>query len=123
MKAALNRIAAMLGYVPAPAKYAPSVIKVELEFEVDSSPVDAAISKLDRLADAARRAEAAIADVLMAQAGEFIDSVPLSDETQELILAEMRKQNTLLEVLAKQGDHAAEFITPATGAAASGLPG
>jgi hypothetical protein len=134
MKAALNRIAAMLGYVPAPAKYAPSVIKIKLDFEIDSAPVDAAISKLDRLADAARRAEAAIADVLMAQAGEFIDSVPLSDETQAQILAEMRKQNTLLEVLAKQGDitvtarsaTCADFcsvVRPATGAAASGLPG
>jgi hypothetical protein len=133
MKAALNRIAALLGYVPAPAKYAPCVIKMELDFEIDSSPVDAAITKLDRLSDAARRAESAIADVLMAQAGEFIDSLPISDETQALILAELRKQNTLLEVLAKQGDCAAwhkhcaaphdSATEPATGAAASGLPG
>lgn len=134
MKAALNRIAAMLGYVPAPAKLAPSVITMELDFEIDSSPVDAAISKLDRLADAARRAESAIGDVLMAQAGEFIDSVPLLDETQQLILAELRKQNTLLEVLAKQGDLSVaarrtscadlcSVVRPATGAAASGLPG
>lgn len=134
MKAAFNRIAAMLGYVPAPAKYSPCVIKMELDFEIDSSPVDAAITRLDRLSDAARRAKSAIADVLMAQAGEFIDSVPISDETQALILAEMRKQNTLLEVLAKHGDVAVaarstacadlcSVIRPATGAAASGLPG
>ena len=134
MKATLNRIAAMLGYVPAPAKYAPCVIKMELDFEIDSSPVDTAISKLDRLADAARRAESAIGDVLMAQAGGFIDSVPLPDETQDLILAELRKQNTLLEVLAKQGDitvaarstacaDLCSVVRPATGAAASGLPG
>ena len=134
MKAALNRIAAMLGYVPSPAKYAPCVIKMELYFEIDSSPVDAAISKLDGLTDAARRAESAIGDVLMAQAGEFIDSVPLSDETLDLILAELRKQNTLLEVLAKQGDinvaarstacaDLCSVVRPATGAAASGLPG
>jgi len=123
MKAALNRIAKLLGYVPAPAKLAPSVITMELNFEIDSAPLDAAIAKIDRLSDAARGAEAAINDALLAQEGEFVSSELMSDETQDLILAELRKQNTLLEVLAKQGDHAAEFITPATGAASSGLPG
>lgn len=123
MKAALNRIAAMLGYVPAPAKLAPSVITMELNFEIDSAPLDAAIAKIDRLSDAARGAEAAINDALLAQEGEFINAELVSDETQALILAELHKQNTLLEVLAKQGDYAAACITPATGAAASGLPG
>ena len=53
---------------------------------------------------------------------------------QLVILAELTKQNTLLEVLAKQGDitvaarstACADFcsvVRPATGAAASGLPG
>ena len=134
MKAALNRIAAMLGYVPAPAKLAPSVITMELNFEIDSAPLDAAIAKLDRLSDAARGAEAAINDALLAQEGEFVSSELVSDETQDLILAELRKQNTLLEVLAKQGDLSVaarrascadlcSVVRPATGAAASGLPG
>ena len=134
MKAALNRIAAMLGYVPAPAKYAPSVIKMELDFEVDSAPLDAAIAKIDQLSDAARRAESAINDALLAQEGEFVSSELVSDETLALILVEMRKQNTLLEVLAKQGDitvaarstacaDLCSVVRPATGAAASGLPG
>lgn len=133
MKAALNRIAAMLGYVPSPAKYAPCVIKMDLNFEIDSTPLDAAIAKLDRLSNAARGAEAAINEALLAQEGEFITSEFVSDETQPLILAEMRKQTTLLEVLAKQGDQSAKaqpfwsdfdiVIRPATGAAASGLPG
>jgi len=62
--------------------------------------------------------------VLQAQIGE-----PLT-----LVLAELRKQNTLLEVLAKQGDitvaarstscaDLCSVVRPATGAAASGLPG
>lgn len=47
----------------------------------------------------------------------------VADETPVMILAELRKQTRLLEVLAKQGDHAALRTAPATGAAASGLPG
>lgn len=123
MKAALNRIAALLGYVPAPAKLAASTIPLELKFQIDTAPLDAAIAKLDQVADAARRAEAAINETLLAQEGEFISAELVSDDTQALILAETRKQNTLLEVLAKQGDHAALRTAPATGAAASGLPG
>lgn len=134
MKAALKRIAAMLGYVPAPAKLAPSVITIELKYEIDGAPVDAAIGKLDQLADAARRAEAAINEALLAQEGEFICAELVADDTQSLILAELQKQTTLLEVLTKQGDRAAgargpvhgdlcHVIRPATGAAASGLPG
>ncbi|KQQ40430.1 hypothetical protein ASF61_06665 [Duganella sp. Leaf126] len=122
MKAALNRIAALLGYVPAPAKLAPSVITMELDFEIDSAPLDTAIAKLDQAAEAARRAEAAINDALMAQAGEFIESVLVADDSQAPILAELRRATTLLEVLAKQGDRASQ-VEPATGAAASGLPG
>lgn len=56
------------------------------------------------------------------------------DEPLTLILAELRKHTTLLEVLAKQGDLSVaarstacadlcSVIRPATGAAASGLPG
>lgn len=54
---------------------------------------------------------------------------------QEPVLTELRKQTTLLEVIAKQGDRAMRLgldfttgghvahIAPATGVAASGLPG
>lgn len=136
MKAALNRIAAMLGYVPAPAKLAPSVITMELNFEIDSAPLDAAITRLDQLSDAARRAEAAINEALLAQEGEFISAEQVSDETQDLILTELRKHTDLLsEIAASIAVQIARedtqnkalmsriSITPATGAAASGLPG
>ena len=134
MKAALNRIAAMLGYAPAPTKSASSTIPLELKFQIDTAPLDAAIAKLDQVADAARRAEAAINEALLAQEGEFISAELVSDDTQALMLAELRKQNTLLEVLAKQGDitvaarstacgDLCAVVRPATGAAASGLPG
>jgi len=134
MKAVLNRIAEMLGYVPAPGKSASSTIPLELKFQIDTAPLDAAIAKLDQVADAARGTEAAINEALLAQEGEFITSELVPDETQALILAEMRKQTTLLEVLAKQGDitvaarstacaDLCSVVRPATGAAASGLPG
>jgi hypothetical protein len=134
MKAALNRIAAMLGYVPAPAKYAATSIPLELKFEIDTAPLDAAIAKIDRLSEGARAAESAINDALLAQEGEFISAELVPDEFQPLILAELCKQTTLLEVLAKQGDitvaarstscaDLCSVVRPATGAAASGLPG
>lgn len=120
---ALDCLMSRLGYVPAPVKLAPSIIKMELDFEINSAPVDAAIAKLDQLGAAARTAEAAITDALVAQEGEFITAELVADETPGLILAELRKQTTLLEVLAKQGDRVAACAAPATGAAASGLPG
>lgn len=134
MKTYLNRIAAVLGYAPTPAKSTASTIPLELKFQIDTSPLDAAIAKLDQVADAARGAEAAINEALLAQEGEFITSELVPDETQALILAEMRKQTTLLEVLAKRGDITASarrtacadlcsVVRPATGASASGLPG
>ena len=134
MKAALNRIAAMLGYAPAPAKSAASTIPLELKFQIDTAPLDAAIAKLDQVADAARGAEAAINEALLAQEGEFISAELVADDTQALILDELRKLTTLAEVLAKQGDitvaarstscvDLCSVVRPATGAAASGLPG
>lgn len=55
---------------------------------------------------------------------EATSEIPVAaDGHLALILAELRKHTTLLEVLAKQGDHAALRTAPATGAAASGLPG
>lgn len=101
MKAALNRIAAMLGYVPAPAKLAASTIPLELKFQIDTAPLDAAIAKLDQVAEAARGAEAAINEALLAQEGEFISAELVADNTQALILDELRKLTTLAEVLAK----------------------
>ena len=101
MKAALNRIAAMLGYVP-------------------RAGVAADIGTLLALLGATQAPS---------PAAELV-----ADETSPLILAELRKQTTLLEVLAKQGDITVAarsnacadlccVIRPATGAAASGLPG
>lgn len=37
--------------------------------------------------------------------GEVVDVELVADETPAMILAELRKQTTLLEVLAKQSDH------------------
>jgi hypothetical protein len=123
MKRFIDRLMARLGYVPAPAKIAPSTITMELDFQIDSTPLDNAIAKLDQLSAAASRAEAAVTDALLAQEGEFVGAELVADESQALILAALQKHTTLLEVLAKQGDHAALRTTPATGAAASGLPG
>ena len=64
----------------------------------------------------------------------FLAAPSVIDDPLTLILAEMRKQTTLLEVLAKQGDitvsarstacaDLCSVVRPATGAAASGLPG
>jgi hypothetical protein len=134
MRAALNRIAAMLGFVPAPGESASSTIPLEIKFQIDTAPLDAAIAKLDQVADAARYAEAAINEALLAQEGEFINAELVTDNTQALILEAIQKQTTLLEVLAKQGDitvaarstayaDLCSVVRPATGAAASGLPG
>lgn len=103
-------------------------------FNLDSDSADpaavagAAATVLLAFAEAVR-GPASVADELVA--AELI-----ADETPALILAELRKQNTLLEVLAKQGDRALHvgmngtaFSTAlvaasvATGAGASGLPG
>ncbi|MYN42701.1 hypothetical protein GTP55_25485 [Duganella sp. FT109W] len=123
MKRFINRLVARLGYVPAPAKLAPSTITMELNFQIDSAPLDNAIAKLDQLSAAASRAEAAVTDALLAHEGEFIGAELVADESQALILTALQKQTTLLEVLAKQGDHAALRTAPTTGAAASGPPG
>ncbi len=56
-------------------------------------------------------------------AAELAVVEPHADSTTALILAELRKHTTLMEVLAKQGDHAALRTAPATGAATCGLPG
>jgi hypothetical protein len=123
MKRYINRLMARLGYVPAPAKLGPTTITMELNFQIDSAPLDNAIAKLNQLSAAASRAEAAVTGALLAQEGEFIGAELVADESQALILTALQKQTTLLEVLAKQGDHAALRTAPATGAAASGLPG
>lgn len=84
------------------------------------------------VADAAASVLVAFANLMRAPApvpyfsgGElkFATAVRVADETLVLTLAEQRKQTTLLEVLAKQGDRLANCTAPATGAAASGLPG
>ncbi|MYM34901.1 hypothetical protein GTP38_11175 [Duganella sp. FT94W] len=114
---------AKLGYVRAPAKLAPRTIDMALNFQVNSTPLDSAIAKLDQLSAAASRAESAITNALLAQEGEFISAELVADESQALILTALQKQATLLEVLAKQRDHAALRTEPVTGAAASGMPG
>ncbi|TFW15934.1 hypothetical protein [Duganella callida] len=44
----------------------------------------------------------------------------VGDETQALMLAELRKQTTLLEVIAKQGDQQIKFFAPASPADVDG---
>lgn len=107
MKAALNRIAALLGYVP-------------------RSEVVADIGALLALLGATQGPAAASA--------QFATTDLVADQTPGLIFAELCKHTTLLEVLAKQGDitvaarstacaDLCSVVRPATGAAASGLPG
>lgn len=105
-------------------------------FKLDADP-----SQPEAIADTAAALLIEIADVLRGPApvvGELASTELLADETMALILilTELRKHTTLLEVLAKQGDRALHVDinnTPygiaraaanvATGAAASGLPG
>lgn len=133
MKAALNRIAALLGYVPAPAKTAASVSTIKIDVEIDRTSLGAAHVEIKRLTKAALRART-IAGSIRLPATQFATTELRADESQALMLAEMRKQTTLLEVLAKQGDitvaarstacaDLCAVVRPATGATASGLPG
>jgi hypothetical protein len=90
-------------------------------FNLDTDNADPAV-----VAGAAATVLLAFADAVRGSApvvAEVTGVELVADETPALILAELRKQTTLLEVLAKQGDHAALRTAPATGAAASGLPG
>lgn len=103
-------------------------------FNLDSDSADPAA-----VAGAAATVLLAFADAVRGPApvaGELVAAELIADETPALILAELRKQTTLLEVLAKQGDQplrvgmdftaggpVAHAINVATGAAASGLPG
>ena len=133
MKTYLNRIAAMLGYVPTPGKTATRVSTIKIDVEIDRTSLDVAHVEIKRLTKAALRART-IAGSIRVPAAQFATAELRADDTQALMLAEMRKQNTLLEVLAKQGDitvaarstactDLCSVIRPATGAAASGLPG
>ncbi|MRW82929.1 hypothetical protein GJ698_02340 [Pseudoduganella sp. FT26W] len=89
-------------------------------FNLDADNADPAA-----VASAAATVLLAFADAVRGPApvvGEMASVELVADETPTLILAELRKQNTLLEVLAKQGDRFALCAAPATGAAACGLP-
>lgn len=90
-------------------------------FNLDTDNADPAV-----VAGAAATVLLAFADAVRGPAlvvDEIAGVALTADETPALILAELRKQNTLLEVLAKQGDRFALCVAPATSAAASGLPG
>jgi hypothetical protein len=97
----------LLGYVPRPAKYADSLLS--LKIDIDSTSVDSALAKVERLSAAAEKAEVAVlhAGIIAPPAAQFATAELVTDESQPLILAELRKHTTLLEVLAKQGDIAA----------------
>lgn len=120
----LDAFMAKLGCVRVPAKLAPSTINMKLNFEIDSTPLDSAIAKLDQLSAAASRAEAAINDALLAQEGEFINSESVSNPFNDKLGCEIRAlteemRRARREYAATHGAGAA----PATGTAASGLPG
>lgn len=133
MKTYLNRIASMLGYVPVPGNTAASVSAINIDVEIDRTSLDAAHVEIKRLTKAALRART-IAGSIRVPTAQFATAELRADDTQALMLAEMRKQTMLLEVLAKQGDitvaarstacaDLCSVVRPATGAAASGLPG
>lgn len=133
MKALLNNLMSWVGYVP---RSKIDVGSLEFNISVNSASMDAAIEKLGHMQAAAVAAEkviggldAALLPIVKQFAADFG-----ADDTRSLLLAELRKQTTLLEVLAKQGDRAAKPVAislwtdfdtghPATGASASGLPG
>lgn len=135
---ALDRFMSALGYVPR-SSIAASAGALQLEISVDSTSVDAALVKVAQLRDAAEAAEAAANSA--GATAQFATAELVADETPGLILAELRKQTTLLEVLAKQGEEnrrerdtspltfscigsgGFDVFTPDTGAGASGLPG
>ncbi len=106
MKAALNSFMSWVGYVP------------RAEAAADIGTILALLGAMQAPSPAT----------------DFATAELVADETSPLILAELRKQTTLLEVLAKQGDitvaarstacaDLCSVVRPATGAAASGLPG
>ncbi|MBY0243023.1 MAG: hypothetical protein K2X55_27315, partial [Burkholderiaceae bacterium] len=53
----------------------------------------------------------AFADVTRGPAVEFVTGELVADDTLRLVLAELRKQTTLLEVIAKQGEHQLQYIS------------
>lgn len=131
MKAFLNSFMSWLGYVP---RSATSVSTIKIDLDIDCTSVDAALVKVERLAAAAEKAEVAVLHAGIIDPGplRFVTSDLVADETSPLILAELRKQTTLLEVLAKQGDKSIRdtistagtwVCGPATDADASGFPG
>jgi hypothetical protein len=104
-------------------------------FNLDTDEADPAA-----VADAAASVLVAFADLVRAPAPvsyfsgdelKFATAELAADETPTLILAELRKQTTLLEVLAKQGDvsmRGAALLSTVVGAGPggahnSGLPG
>nr|WP_315401782.1 hypothetical protein [uncultured Duganella sp.] len=129
----LNRFMSALGYMPISGSIG------SFALDIDSTSLDAAIAKLGQLDRAAVEAEAAMN--CAAASAQFATAELVADETQPLILAELRKHTTLLEVLAKRGEAnrrerdtspltfdpinsgGFETFPPATGASASGLPG
>lgn len=90
-------------------------------FNLDTDKAEPAV-----VAGAAATVLLAFADAVRgptAVVGQVVGVELVADDTPALILAELRKQTTLLEVLAKQGDQLARCVVPVTGAAALGLPG
>ncbi|MBY0242319.1 MAG: hypothetical protein K2X55_23700 [Burkholderiaceae bacterium] len=69
----------------------------------------------------------AFADVVRGPAVEFVTGEMVADDTPRLVLAELRKQTTLLEVIAKQGEHQLQYISdssdPLRVVDTGGLPG
>lgn len=144
MKAALNRIAAMLGYVPAPAKLAPVGIAIKLD--IDSASLDASVAKLEQVTAIADDTELALKRITLAAhvAAKALDQVqalvpveaqfattelktfePAADTERDKLFCEMRA--LVWEIRQDRAERrtagASIATSPATGAAASGLPG
>ena len=139
----LNRFMSALGYVPR-AEVAASIATLKIEIDGFSALIDASAEACKQYADATHGLDRALSQ-LQSSPVEFATAELVADETPALILAELRKHTTLLEVLAKQGDqglcnkstvtttsldamlrrHAPppDAAGPTTGASASGLPG
>lgn len=136
MKTIINRFMSLFGYVPAPPKPLRVTCTISLAPGIDRASLDAAIAKLRRAVD---KAQAKINTVAALQ--DFGANDLCAESGRDLLLAEVRKHTTLLEVLAKQGEAnrreryeppftggcvgsgGSQVFAPATGSDASGLPG
>ena len=127
---AIDRFMSLLGYVPRPAKYADSLLS--LKIDIDSASVDSALAKVERLSAAAEQAEIAVlhAGIIAPPAAQFAATELAADpargellDQMRALIEEIRQERRNRFVVRGKLDTYFPAESPATGAAASGLPG